>query len=180
MMVDTGAAVTMVTKRWAELHGLKVSNDKRVTIRGAGGQNVAVIGTTAFTVQLAPTLEMDVADVVVSEGELYQALLGGDLLKGKPGILGPATITMPGLNHQGAVQWKVEKQGCIAVADFLAPTATNNSVLPKPPPPANDQSKDTTFEAEGVRMDKASKDKLKALAKERDAQLKENAPAEKW
>jgi hypothetical protein len=29
-------------------------------------------------------------------------------------------------------------------------------------------------------MDKASKDKLKALAKERDAQLKENAPAEKW
>jgi predicted aspartyl protease len=99
MMVDTGAAVTMVTKRWAELHGLKVSNDKRVTIRGAGGQNVEVIGTTAFTVQLAPTLEMDVADVVVSEGELYQALLGGDLLKGKPGILGPATITMPGLNH---------------------------------------------------------------------------------
>jgi predicted aspartyl protease len=50
MMVDTGAAVTMVTKRWAELHGLRVSDEKRVTIRGAGGQNVEVIGTTAFTI----------------------------------------------------------------------------------------------------------------------------------
>lgn len=77
------------------------------------------------------------ADVVVSEGELYQALLGGDLLKGKPGILGPAIITMSGLNQRGSVQWKAEKQGCIAVADFLAPTDANNAVLPAPPPPAD-------------------------------------------
>jgi hypothetical protein len=28
--------------------------------------------------------------VVVSVGDFYQALIGGDLLRGKPGVLGPA------------------------------------------------------------------------------------------
>jgi hypothetical protein len=41
---------------------------------------------------------MDLADVIVSEGDFYQALIGGDLLRGKPGVLGPATIIMPGFN----------------------------------------------------------------------------------
>ena len=47
-----------------------------------------------MTLQLSPTLEVDVTDVTVSSGDFYQALLGCDLLKGKPGILGPATLKM--------------------------------------------------------------------------------------
>ena len=49
MMVDTGAAVTLVTKVWAETHGLKISPSTGVTIRGASGQAVEVVGTTQMT-----------------------------------------------------------------------------------------------------------------------------------
>ena len=56
--------------------------------------------------QLSPTLEIDLADVVVSEGEFYQCLLGMDILAGKPGVLGPATITVPSANSLGTVQWR--------------------------------------------------------------------------
>ena len=37
MMVDTGAAITLVTKAWAEAHGLKIKEGKKVTVRGALG-----------------------------------------------------------------------------------------------------------------------------------------------
>jgi hypothetical protein len=94
MMIDTGAAVTLVTTKWASDHGLRVNDGKKLSIRGAGGGNVKVLGTTAFTVQLTPTLEVDLADVIVSEGDFYQCLLGGDILGGKPRILGAAQIIM--------------------------------------------------------------------------------------
>jgi hypothetical protein len=64
---------------------------------------------------------MDLAEVLVSEGDFYQALVGGDILGGKAGILGPATIAMPGVGTAGSIQWKQEKAGCIAIADFLVP-----------------------------------------------------------
>ncbi len=56
--------------------------------------------------QLSPTLEIDLADIVVSEGEFYQCLLGMDILAGKPGVLGPASITVPSANSLGTVQWR--------------------------------------------------------------------------
>ena len=71
MMVDTGAAVTLVTKLWAETHGLKVSPTTGVTIRGADGQVLEVAGTTQMTLQLSPTLEVDVTGVTVSSGNFY-------------------------------------------------------------------------------------------------------------
>lgn len=71
LMVDTGAAVTIVTQKWAAAHGLRVTAGRKVQIRGAGGANVETLGTTAFTLQLSPTLEIDLADVVVSEGNFY-------------------------------------------------------------------------------------------------------------
>jgi predicted aspartyl protease len=46
MMVDTGAALTLVTKKWADVHGLKVNPAKKVAVRGAGGIDVTVLGTT--------------------------------------------------------------------------------------------------------------------------------------
>ena len=71
MMVDTGAAVTLVTKAWADAHGLKVSPPSGIAIRGAAGHSVEVVGTTSMTIQLAPTLEVDVANVTISAGEFY-------------------------------------------------------------------------------------------------------------
>jgi hypothetical protein len=71
MMVDSGAAITMITKKWAETHKLRISPSTNVNIKGAAGNNVGIIGTTAFSVQLSPTLEMDLAEVLVSEGDFY-------------------------------------------------------------------------------------------------------------
>ena len=42
MMVDTGAAVTMVTRAWAEATGLKVTQGKKINVLGAGGDGVRV------------------------------------------------------------------------------------------------------------------------------------------
>lgn len=70
-MIDTGAAVTMVTQAWADAHGLKVTQGKKINIRGAGGANVPTAGVTAFTIQLTPTLEIDLGNVVVAEGKFY-------------------------------------------------------------------------------------------------------------
>ena len=93
-----------------------------------------VVGTTSLTIQLSPTLEVDVSGVTVSAGEFYQGLLGCDLLMGKRGILGPAVVAM-----EGNVQWQQEKAGCIAVAEFLTRTVSANTAggyLPPPPPPS--------------------------------------------
>ena len=49
MMVDTGAAVTMVTRLWAEAHGLKVTQGKKINVQGAGGDAIPTIGVTTFT-----------------------------------------------------------------------------------------------------------------------------------
>ena len=91
-MIDTGAGITLVTKGWAEAHGLRIQAPLPTSVYGAAGQQVDVVGTVSFTVQLSPTLEMDVANVSVSAGSFYQALVGCDLLAGKPGVLGPALI----------------------------------------------------------------------------------------
>ena len=71
MLVDTGAGITLVTKTWAEAHGLKISAPLPTSVYGAAGQAVDVVGTTSFTVQLSPTLELDVANVSVSSGSFY-------------------------------------------------------------------------------------------------------------
>ena len=104
-MIDTGASITLVSKTWAEAHGLKITEVQGVRIRGAAGQAIEVIGTTSFTAQLSPSLEIDVTDVAVSNGTFYQCLMGCDMLRGKSGILGPATITMSD-GKKGNIQWR--------------------------------------------------------------------------
>ena len=105
MMVDTGASVTLATRGWVEAHGLQLRKAGTVNITGASGSKVQIVGTTSFTVQLTPTLELDVAEVVVSDGDFYQCLLGMDILAGKPGVLGPATIHIGGSRTAGSIQW---------------------------------------------------------------------------
>ena len=108
-MIDTGAAVTLVTQAWATAHGLKVTQGKKISVKGAGGAAIPVLGYTQFTMQLTPTLEVDLSGVIVAEGQFYQCLLGGDILGGKLGILGPAKIEMPGASTPGSIQWKQER-----------------------------------------------------------------------
>jgi len=88
-MVDTGAAVTIVTEKWAAAHGLRVTPGKKINIRGAGGAEVETLGVTTFTVQVSPTLELDLSEVVVSVGDFYQALIGVTCSEAKPEYWGP-------------------------------------------------------------------------------------------
>lgn len=98
-------------------------------------------------------------------------MLGGDVLGGKPGILGPATIQLSSHNAVGNVQWRQLKGGCIAIADLIHPTASVNpaEVLPSKPPAAPAQFQKTTLKKEGVTLSAAQMTQLEGLAKERDA-----------
>ena len=124
---------------------------------------------------------MDLANVLVSEGSFYQCLIGGDILTGKPGVLGPATITMPSPGDQGHIQWKQDKLGCIAYAPFLPPASSvhTTDALPPTPPPSPDLPK-TTLSAEGVTLDHSTKTQLIKLAADRDRQLGRNTTTEEW
>ena len=182
MMVDSGAGITLVTKVWAEAHGLRISAPPLTSVRGAAGQAVEVIGTVSMTLQLSPTLEVDVANVAVSTGAFYQALLGCDLLEGKPGVLGPATISM---GDGGSVQWKQEKIGCIAVAPLLRKAASVNPAsaeyLPPPPPQPAPTRPIVTLKDAGVKMDATKLAEMAALAKERDEQrLSSSCTTQQW
>ena len=70
-MVDTGASITLVTRKWAENYGLKITPVSGITITGTNGAPVDMIGTCSMMVQLSPMLELDVGDVNVSTGDLY-------------------------------------------------------------------------------------------------------------
>ena len=49
-MVDTGAAVTMVTRAWAVAHGLKITQGKKINVLGAGGDSISMVGVTTLTI----------------------------------------------------------------------------------------------------------------------------------
>ena len=70
-MVDTGASITLVTWKWVETHGLTITPVSGISITSANGTPVDMIGTCSLTVQLSPTLELDVGDVNVSSGDFY-------------------------------------------------------------------------------------------------------------
>ena len=109
MMVDTGASITLVMKKWAETHGLRISEAEGISIIGANRTPVQMVGKCSATIQLSPTLEVDLADINVSTGDFYQGLLGFDVLHGLHAggapILGPAAIQLPGPGVPGHVQW---------------------------------------------------------------------------
>ena len=64
-MVDMGMAITLLMKKWADTHGLTVKEKAAEYISGANGTVVKIVGMTSMTLLLAPTLEIDVANVAV-------------------------------------------------------------------------------------------------------------------
>jgi hypothetical protein len=105
-------------------------------------------------------LELDLAGVLVSEGNFYQGLIGGDLLSGKQDILGAATITMPCAGDTGHITWKQNKLGCIAIAPLLHQTSSNAVTLPPPPARVPTDTPTSTFDDEGVNLDAETKKTL--------------------
>ncbi len=83
-----------------------MTQGKKINVLGAGGDSIPTVGVTTFTTQLTPTLELDLAGVLVCEGSFYQGLIGGDMLSGKQDILGAATIKMPSAGDTGHIMWK--------------------------------------------------------------------------
>ena len=71
MMVDTGASITLVTRKWAETHGLMITPVLGISITGTNGTPVDMVGTCSMMVQLSPMLELDIGDINVSSGDFY-------------------------------------------------------------------------------------------------------------
>ena len=95
-MVDTGTAITLLMKKWADAHGLTVREKAAKYILGANGTAVKIVGMTRITLLLVPTLEIDAANIAVCSDDFYQGLLGCDLLCGHNEVLGTTTISFPG------------------------------------------------------------------------------------
>ena len=79
-MVNTGVAITLLMKKWADAHGLTVKEKVAEYISGTNGMAVKIVGMTSMTLLLVPTLELDVVNIAVCLGYFYQGLLGCDLL----------------------------------------------------------------------------------------------------
>ena len=54
-MVNTGAAINLLTKKWADAHGLPVKEKVAEYILGANGTMVKIVGMTSMTLLPAPT-----------------------------------------------------------------------------------------------------------------------------
>ena len=94
-MVNMGVAITLLTKKWADAHGLTMKENVAEYISGANGTMVKIVGTTSMTLLLVPTLEIDMANFTVCSGNFYKGLLGYYLLCGHNEALSTATITLP-------------------------------------------------------------------------------------
>ena len=44
-IVDTGASITLVTRKWAEIHGLMITQVSGISIKGTNGAPVDMVGT---------------------------------------------------------------------------------------------------------------------------------------
>ena len=97
MIVGTGVAITLLMKNWVDAHALAIKEKAAKYILGANGMSIKIVGTTSMTLLLAPTLELDVANVTICSSNFYQGLLGCDLLCEHNEMLGMATIILPGL-----------------------------------------------------------------------------------
>ena len=81
-------------KKWVDAHRLTMKEKAAEYISGANGTAVKIVGMTSMTLLLAPTLEIDVANVTICSGDFYQGLLRCDLLCGHNEVLGTTTISI--------------------------------------------------------------------------------------
>ena len=59
-MVDTGATIYLVTKKWCVTHGVEyVSVKSHLEVQTTNSQPLNVVGTASFTVRLSLSLEID-------------------------------------------------------------------------------------------------------------------------
>ena len=72
MIVDTGAAITLLIKKWADAHGMTIKEKAPEYVSGTNGMVVKIMGTTSMTLLLVPTLELDVANITICSGNFYQ------------------------------------------------------------------------------------------------------------
>ena len=96
MMVNTGEAITLLTKKWVDPHGLTIKEKAAEYISGANGTVVNIIGTTSMTLLLVPTLEIDVANVAICSGNFYQGCLDMICFAGIMKCLAPPLSLCPG------------------------------------------------------------------------------------
>ena len=71
MMVDTGVAIMLLTKKWVDLYGLNVKARISEYIYSVNGIAVQIMGMTSMNILLAPTLEVDIANVAIYSGNSY-------------------------------------------------------------------------------------------------------------
>ena len=71
MMVDVGAAITLLIKKWADAHGLTIKEKVAKYISVTNVTLVRIVGIASMTLLLVPTLELDVACIAVCLGEVY-------------------------------------------------------------------------------------------------------------
>ena len=95
-MVDLGAAIAILMKKWVDAHGLAVKEKVAKYILGANRTSVKIAGMTRISLLLVPTPELNVSNVAISSGKFYLSFLGCDLLRGHNEALGVAAITLPG------------------------------------------------------------------------------------
>ena len=96
MLVDNNAAFMLLTKKLADAHGLTMKEMASKYISGVNSMVVQIVVTTSITVLLMPTLGVDVANVVICLGDLYQGLLGCDVLCRHNEAVSSTTIVLPG------------------------------------------------------------------------------------
>ena len=94
-MFDTGACCTVLTTKRCETHDIQVHPKKPAfLVTVANGSEVPIMGLASFKVRLSPSLELELEDVALQQNSNCSALLGVDVLQGRIGVLGPATIRL--------------------------------------------------------------------------------------
>ena len=70
-MVNMGAAITLLMKKWVDAYGLTVKEKAAEYISGANSTVVKIVGMTSITLLLAATLELNVVNIAICLGNFY-------------------------------------------------------------------------------------------------------------
>lgn len=79
---DTGATLSIVLKKWCDLHRLMVRPKSRIIIICALRKAWDIVEIATMMVILVLMLEVDQGDIVVSLGDFHQFLMGMDVMSG--------------------------------------------------------------------------------------------------
>ena len=138
MMVEMGVAITLLMKIWVDKHGLTIKEKVSLNILGINSMPVKTIGTTSMSLLLAPTLEVDMANIAVYLGKSYQRLLGVMYFPSTIKHLAQQPLHCLGHIVVVTITWPQTKVGCIMVAQMELKEPTEvvmiGSHIPPPAP----------------------------------------------